>query len=120
MNIKLNIPYSNKDKLKKYKIKWNNDYKIWYLEDYKNLTYLVDYLENRNFTIYVTEKLYIVEGFITCWKCSKMISVYAFGALKSSFLDCEKKYWKFNSKFKMIWNILSYSQELESILKKII
>ncbi|EAI2879126.1 DNA primase, partial [Campylobacter jejuni] len=23
---------------------------------------------NRNFTIYVTEKLYIVEGFITCWK----------------------------------------------------
>ncbi|EDG2014792.1 DNA primase, partial [Campylobacter coli] len=23
MNIKLNIPYSNKDKLKKYKIKWN-------------------------------------------------------------------------------------------------
>ncbi|HBK2049253.1 TPA: hypothetical protein LGF61_001890 [Campylobacter coli] len=37
MNIKLNIPYSNKDKLKKYKIKWNNDYKIWYLEDYRNL-----------------------------------------------------------------------------------
>ncbi|EAL6323303.1 conjugal transfer protein TraC, partial [Campylobacter coli] len=102
----------------KYKIKWNNDYKIWYLEDYRNLTYLIDYLENRNFTIYVTEKLYIVEGFITCWKCSKMISVYAFGALKSSFLDCKKKYWKFNSKFKMIWNILSYSQELESILKK--
>ncbi|EAK3218702.1 DNA primase, partial [Campylobacter coli] len=25
-------------------------------------------LENRNFTIYVTEKLYIVEDFITCWK----------------------------------------------------
>ncbi|EAK2339632.1 DNA primase, partial [Campylobacter coli] len=24
--------------------------------------------ENRNFTIYVTEKLYIVEDFITCWK----------------------------------------------------
>ncbi|EAI9092575.1 DNA primase, partial [Campylobacter coli] len=23
---------------------------------------------NRNFTIYVTEKLYIVEDFITCWK----------------------------------------------------
>lgn len=68
MNIKLNIPYSNKDKLKKYKIMWNNDYKIWYLEDYRNLTYLIDYLENRNFTIYVTEKLYIVEGFITCWK----------------------------------------------------
>ncbi|XTO83602.1 hypothetical protein RZU89_08910 [Campylobacter coli] len=90
MNIKLNIPYSNKDKLKKYKIKWNNDYKIWYLEDYRNLIYLIDYLENRNFTIYVTEKLYIVEGFITCWKCSKMILVYAFGALKSSFLDCEK------------------------------
>ncbi|XUP89747.1 hypothetical protein B6658_010020 (plasmid) [Campylobacter coli] len=34
--------------------------------------------------------MYIVEGFITCWKCSKMILVYAFGALKSSFLDCEK------------------------------
>ncbi|EOJ7741820.1 DUF5710 domain-containing protein, partial [Campylobacter coli] len=51
MNIKLNIPYSNKDKLKKYKIKWNNDYKIWYLEDYRNLIYLIDYLENRNFTI---------------------------------------------------------------------
>ncbi|EOH3342837.1 hypothetical protein ACLWEM_001906, partial [Campylobacter jejuni] len=59
-------------------------------EDYRNLTYLIDYLENRNFTIYVTENLYIVEDFITCWKCPKMIPVYAFGALKSSFLDCEK------------------------------
>ncbi|WP_289300491.1 hypothetical protein [Campylobacter jejuni] len=34
--------------------------------------------------------MYIVEDFITCWKCPKMIPVYAFGALKSSFLDCEK------------------------------
>ncbi|WP_276883800.1 hypothetical protein [Campylobacter cuniculorum] len=98
--------------MKRYKIKRNNDY--------KNLTYLIDYSENKNFTIYVTENLYIVEGFINCWKCSKTTPVYAFGALKSSFLDYEKGYWKFSSKFKMIWNILSYSQELKSILKRLI
>lgn len=119
MNIKLNVPYSDKDKLKKYGIKWNSDYKTWYLQDYKNLPYVVNYLENKDFTIYATEKLYVIEGFIKCWKCSKIMPVYAFGVSKSSYVDYEDECWKFTSKFKMTYNISSHSQELEDILRKL-
>lgn len=119
MNIKLDVPYSDKDEVKKYGVKWNNNYKTWYLQDYKNLPYVIDYLENKDFTIYATEKLHIIEGFIKCWKCFKIIPVYALGVSKASYIDYEDECWKFTSKFKMVYNISSYSQALENILKKL-
>ncbi|EAH4572131.1 hypothetical protein KJQ78_08815 [Campylobacter lari] len=115
MNIKLNIPYSEKDKLKEYGIKWNQEHKTWYLQDYKNLNYVSSYLENKNFTFYATETLNIVQGFINCWKCSKVIPVYALGS--SKFIYKEKGEWLFQPKFKIFRNITAYSEDFSNILK---
>lgn len=85
--ILLNVPYSEKDEAKILGAKWNSNLKKWSAnvrDDYRKFSKWIDG------DIIIKEKILIVEGKQSCWKCHKKTKVYAVGALSEDIIDFDK------------------------------
>jgi len=113
MKIPLNVKFEEKDEAKNNGAQWDSKNKLWYIWDYKNLSFVKKWL-NPDYNIYITESVYLITGYRNCWKCNNSTKVYSIGADKFIYFDDQ---WKFYPAFYLINGIGSYSNNLTDVLK---
>jgi hypothetical protein len=113
MKIPLMVKFEEKEDAKSNGAQWDAKNKLWYLWDYKKLPDVKKWL-NPDYNIYITENIYLVNGFRNCWKCNNSTKVYSIGADKFVCFDGQ---WKFYPAFYLINGIESYSKNLINILE---
>lgn len=118
MHIPLNVPFQDKDFVKKIGAQWDNSRKIWYLWDYKKIQDVKQWL-TEDYNIYITENLYLVEGQRICWGCKKSTPVFSVGADKFSFYSKDERMWKFSPKFYLFNGISKHCNQLNSLARSI-
>lgn len=77
--ILLDVSYEEKDKVKKLGAKWNAELKKWYVDNPRDYYKFEDWLNGH---IVISDRLYIIEGETTCWKCKQKAKVVALGVDK--------------------------------------
>lgn len=90
----LNVPYNEKESVKKRGARWDSKLKKWYCfsddlnraENYFPFRKWI--MDNKSECIIATEDLYIVESKRICWKCKKMTTVISLGV--SSYIGLEE------------------------------
>jgi hypothetical protein len=112
MKIPLNVEFDEKDEAKSKGAQWDSVNKIWYLWDYKKIEQAGKWI-NQSYNIIVTERIYLVTGYRTCWKCNNDTKVFSIGTDKFAYLD---KQWKFYPVFYLINNINQYSSNFKNVL----
>ena len=119
MKIQLNVDYSEKDEAKVLGAQWDSMNKKWYLWDYKKIDSLKKWIPDSDiYDVFITDSLYIIEGFRRCWKCKQSIPVYAIGAEKFAY-KCDDGSWKFSSSFHLINHIERYSYAVHEKIMKV-
>lgn len=107
MNIRLNVPYKEKDLAKSNGARWNPDLKTWYINDVSLLQGVSQWLGNFNI---ICENLFLLKMNHPCWKCKKEIEVVCLATNKSYVITTGR--YKMNSNLQ----ILSYVQEMPNPL----
>ena len=81
MCLYLNVPYQEKNEIKKLGAKWNPKVKKWYIDTYfkEYLKFSKWLLNDSDEAIIAMENLYIIEGQQTCWKCKHSTRVIGLG-----------------------------------------
>lgn len=77
----LNVPYQEKDEVKKLGAKWNPNIKKWYVDTYfdEYLKFSKWLLKDSDEAVIVMDYIYIIEGQQTCWKCKQSTKVIGLG-----------------------------------------
>lgn len=103
MNLRLDVPYREKDLAKAKGAKWSPDLKTWYINDLSLLTGVSKWMGKYNI---ICENLYLLKMNHPCWKCRKEIDVVCLATNKSYTLESGR--FKENSNIQ----IFSYVQEM--------
>ncbi|MGQ3665382.1 DUF5710 domain-containing protein [Citrobacter braakii] len=79
--IYLDVPYSEKDKLKKMGARWDPSRKRWFIHDHPSvvdfLPWITELQPPTKFNIF-NENYYIARSSKNCWKCGRSINIYGF------------------------------------------
>ncbi|MDY5741593.1 MAG: DUF5710 domain-containing protein [Lachnospiraceae bacterium] len=82
----LNVPYIEKDKVKKLGANWNPELKKWYVKNKEDYYKFVRWIEPYG-NMVVIDTLYLIEGIQKCFKCGKETRVIGFGIDKHFSID---------------------------------
>lgn len=80
MSLYLNVPYAEKDEVKKLGARWDPSIKKWYVPSKKDYYKFEKWiLKDTDSTYIICDYLYIIEGIHTCFKCKQKTKVICFG-----------------------------------------
>lgn len=80
MSLLLNVPFAQKDEVKKLGAKWNPLLKKWYVESQNDYHKFLKWILNgKDEALIICDHIYIVKGTRTCFKCHKNTNVIGFG-----------------------------------------
>lgn len=82
----LNVPYIEKDKVKKLGANWNPELKKWYVKNKEDYYKFVSWIEPYGNMVAIDE-LYLIEGIQKCFRCGKETRVIGFGIDKHFSID---------------------------------
>lgn len=111
MDIFLNVPYAEKDLAKSKGAKWNPTKKKWYIDDYKKLPQMKQWLEDDSI---ICESLYLLKKSHDCWKCKKSIEVVLL-ATDKSYAAIDN--FKLNSNIQILTYVKAMPDELANFMK---
>lgn len=111
MNIRLEVPYNEKDSAKSKGARWNPDLKTWYVNDISLLRGVSRWLRECNI---ICENLYLLKMDHTCWKCRRDIEVVCL-ATDQSYASVNGKYIK-NPNIQLLSYVHNMPKNLEDYL----
>ncbi|EBQ9001645.1 hypothetical protein DK757_10265 [Salmonella enterica subsp. enterica serovar Blockley] len=80
-HLMLNVPFNEKDEVKRKGARWNPELKKWYVPDGKSSLQFIPWIQelkdSTKYQLY-NEYYFIGENERLCWKCGESISLYAF------------------------------------------
>lgn len=79
MNIRLNVPYPEKDVAKAQGAKWDGEAKTWYIDDASKIIGVKKWIGKFNI---ICENLYVLKMNCKCWNCGKDTEVVLFATDK--------------------------------------
>lgn len=91
MALLLNVPFTEKDEVKRLGALWNPELKKWYVKYQKDYWKFKKWISNSQSYYILFDYIYIIEGINSCFKCNNLTRVICFGI---------EKYMEFNSEFK--------------------
>lgn len=78
MSLLINVPYSDKEEVKKLGAKWNPQLKSWYIESERDYYKFVKWiLAGKEQIDILSSKLFILQRQRVCYKCNRITPVYA-------------------------------------------
>jgi hypothetical protein len=90
MSLLLNVPFTEKDEVKRLGALWNPELKKWYVKYQKDYWKFKKWISNSKSYYILFDYIYIIEGINYCFKCNNLTRVICFGI---------EKYMEFNSEY---------------------
>ncbi len=118
MPLKINVPFSEKDKAKSIGARWNSQQKTWYIpNNIKCFKLFHKWMPIIDFNVIIRNYTYICFNSRKCWKCGSKTPVIAISGKIFDVKDTDTD-WESFKQFEFFYNIEYIPEELSNIISK--